>query len=96
MARFPGDDAYLSRLSGGILVARGAGIPVIYVTGSFRPGHPEVTSRNLMFAAAAAAGRFVQELPKPASTPQSVRHPVISLSPGRGSRRSPAATSPSC
>jgi nicotinamidase-related amidase len=47
MARFPGDDAYLPRLNGGIIAARGAGIPVIYVTGSFRPGHPEVSSRNL-------------------------------------------------
>ncbi len=33
MARFPGDDASLLRLGGGILAARGAGILVCYVTG---------------------------------------------------------------
>jgi hypothetical protein len=35
MARFLGDNAFLPRLSGGIVAARGAGVPVIYVTGSW-------------------------------------------------------------
>ena len=48
------------RFPGAIATARGAGIPIIYVTGSFRPGHPEISGRNIMFAAVAAAGRVVR------------------------------------
>jgi len=74
MARFTSDDGYLPRLGEAIAAARGAGMPVIYVTVSFRPGHPEVSSRNSTFAAAAAAGWFVQDDPAtdihPAVAPQ--------------------------
>jgi nicotinamidase-related amidase len=58
--RFPGDAGYLGRLSGALAAARAAGIAVVYVTVGFRPGHPEISSRNKSFAAAAASGAFVQ------------------------------------
>jgi nicotinamidase-related amidase len=58
--RFAGDDGYLERLAGAIAAARGAGVSVIYVTISFRPGHPEISARNKTFAAAASAGRFTE------------------------------------
>ena len=81
MARFTGDDHYLARLREAIAAARGAGIPVIYVTVSFRPGHPEISSRNTTFAAAAAAGRLVQGDPAtdihPAVAPQAGEVVVI-------------------
>ncbi len=81
VARFTGDDEYLARLREAIAAARGAGLPVIYVTVSFRPGHPEISSRNTTFAAAAAAGRLVQGDPAtdihPAVAPQAGEVVVI-------------------
>ncbi|HEY2674898.1 MAG TPA: cysteine hydrolase [Rugosimonospora sp.] len=47
------DGGYLPRLAHGIDVARGRGIPVIYVTVSFRPGYPEISARNRIFSAVA-------------------------------------------
>ena len=44
--RFAGDDGYLPRLGRAGAAARAAGIPVIYVTVGFRPGHPEISARN--------------------------------------------------
>ena len=58
--RFAGDDGYLDRLASVIADARGAGIRVIYVTVSFRPGYPEVSDRNKSFAAVAGSGRFTE------------------------------------
>lgn len=46
--RYP-DPAYLPRLGTAIKAARGAGLPVIYVTVGFRAGYPEVSPRNKMF-----------------------------------------------
>ena len=51
---------YLDRVSGAIATARSAGIPVVYVTVGFRPGHPEISSRNRTFSAAAVAGAYVE------------------------------------
>lgn len=48
------DATYAPRLAGAIATARSAGIPVIYVVIGFRPGHPEVSPRNKMFAGVAA------------------------------------------
>jgi nicotinamidase-related amidase len=57
--RFADDDpGYLERLQQAISAARAAGIPVIYVRISFRPGHPEISPRNKTFAARAASGTF--------------------------------------
>lgn len=52
VARYP-DPAYLPRLGEAIVAARSAGVPVIYVGVGFRPGFPEVSSRNKMFGAMA-------------------------------------------
>jgi nicotinamidase-related amidase len=69
--RFADDADYLSRLSRAIDTARGAGIPVIYVVVGFRSGHPEISSRNRTFSAAAAAGRFTE------GDPASSVHPAV-------------------
>jgi nicotinamidase-related amidase len=56
--RFGSDEGYLTRLATAITAARRAGIRVIYVTVSFRPGYPEVSERNKSFSAIAGTGRF--------------------------------------
>ncbi|WP_030438018.1 cysteine hydrolase family protein [Actinoplanes subtropicus] len=48
VARYP-DPGLLKRLSATIGAARGAGLPIIYVTIGFRPGAPEISSRNKVF-----------------------------------------------
>jgi nicotinamidase-related amidase len=74
--RFADDPGYLQRLSGAITAARAAAMPVVYVTISFRPGHPEISPRNATFAAAAASGRFVD------GTPATQIHPAVAPRPG--------------
>jgi nicotinamidase-related amidase len=56
--RFAGDPGYLDRLQQAIAAARTAGVPVIHVRLSFRPGHPEISPSNKTFAARAASGAF--------------------------------------
>ena len=46
--RYP-DPTYLPRLREAIGAARADGIPVIYVVVGFRPGFPEISTRNKMF-----------------------------------------------
>jgi nicotinamidase-related amidase len=58
--RFAGDEGYLSRVASAATAARDAGIRVIYVAVSFRPGYPEVSERNKGFAAIAGTGRFTE------------------------------------
>ncbi|MBB4751928.1 cysteine hydrolase family protein [Actinoplanes lobatus] len=48
VARYP-DPGYLPRLAGAIKKARTAGIPVIHIAVGFRPGGPEISTRNRMF-----------------------------------------------
>lgn len=74
--RFAEDPGYLQRLSDAITAARAADVPVVYVTISFRPGHPEVSARNAIFSAAAAGGRFVD------GSPGTEIHPAIAPCPG--------------
>ena len=50
---------------------RAAGIPVIYVTVGFRPGHPEISARNRSFSAVASAGRFTD------TDPAAEIHPAV-------------------
>ncbi|WP_228538024.1 cysteine hydrolase family protein [Nocardia sp. XZ_19_231] len=52
--RYP-DSSYLPRLRDAIGIARSAGIPVIFVVVGFRPGYPEISVRNKMFARLANA-----------------------------------------
>jgi nicotinamidase-related amidase len=61
--RFTGEDGYLQRLQQAITAARGAGVPVIYVTVGFRPGYPEVSPRNRAFSGLVASGRFAEGNP---------------------------------
>ncbi|MEV4628161.1 isochorismatase family cysteine hydrolase [Micromonospora sp. NPDC049523] len=46
--RYP-DPGYLPRLREAIGAARTAGLPVVYVVVGFRPGYPEISTRNKMF-----------------------------------------------
>ena len=69
--RFAEDGGYLERLSQAIAAARAAGIPVVYVTVSFRPG-----ARNLTFSAIAAAGGFDE------GSPTAEIHPAVAPGPG--------------
>ena len=75
--RFGNDDVgYLERLAGAATAARGAGIPVIYVVVSFRPGYPEVSDRNKSFSAVAGTGRFTD------GDPTREVHPAVAPQPG--------------
>jgi nicotinamidase-related amidase len=69
------DPGYLDRLAGAVTAARAAGIRVIYVTIGFRPGHPEISASNRTFAAAAAAGSFVE------GSPGTEIHPAVAPGP---------------
>jgi nicotinamidase-related amidase len=74
--RFGDDAGYLSRVSRAVTAARAAGIPVIYVTVGFRPGHPEISARNRTFSAIASAGRFTD------GDPAAEIHPAVAPAPG--------------
>lgn len=52
--RYASDGALLERLRQAVDAARAVGMPVIFVRVAFRPGHPEVSSRNRSFAALAS------------------------------------------
>src|ERR1700753_4267280 len=52
-------DSYLSRVVEAIKAARAAEITIIYVKTAFRPGHPEVSSRNFISSRVASFGGFV-------------------------------------
>ncbi len=78
--RFAGDHGYLQRLQQAITAARGAGVPVIYVTVGFRPGYPEVSPRNRAFSGLASAGRFAEGDPSaeiPAAVAPEPGDPVV-------------------
>jgi len=71
--RYP-DPAYLPRLHQATSAARAAGLPVIYVAVGFRPGYPEVSTRNKMFGRLAGA---------PAGSDEATQiHPDVAPEPG--------------
>ena len=73
--RYP-DPAYLPRLRTAIDAARAAGTPVIYVMVEFRPGYPEVSTRNKMFGRLATGAM-------PMSSGDATRiHPDVAPEPG--------------
>jgi nicotinamidase-related amidase len=74
--RFTGDDGYLQRLQQAITAARGAGVPVVYVTVGFRAGYPEVSPRNRGFSGLAASGRFAE------GDPAAEIHAAVAPEPG--------------
>ncbi|MFE6776722.1 cysteine hydrolase family protein [Streptomyces sp. NPDC057702] len=67
---------YLPRLRRAIDAARAADIPVIYVVIGFRPGFPEIGTRNKPLAAIARAGLYVE------GAPGSEVHPEVAPRPG--------------
>jgi nicotinamidase-related amidase len=74
--RFADDPGYLPRLRRAVTAAHASGIPVVYVTVGFRPGHPEISASNRTFSALAAAGRFVD------GDPAAEIHPAVGPEPG--------------
>ncbi|MFI2028825.1 cysteine hydrolase family protein [Streptomyces buecherae] len=67
---------YLPRVRRAIDAARVAEIPVIYVVIAFRPGFPEVGTRNRALAAIAEAGLYVE------GAPGTEIHPAVAPRPG--------------
>ena len=55
--------------------ARAADVPVIYVRVGFRPGAPEISSRNRTFSAIAGSGRFSDSDPATRIHPAIAPHP---------------------
>jgi nicotinamidase-related amidase len=53
-------NALLARTATLVDAARKAGMPVMYVVVSFRPGYPEVSPRNVSFASLRESGRFLE------------------------------------
>ena len=53
----------LHRASSVLAATRKAGIPVVYVVVSFRPGHPEISARNKSFSAMKSIGRLREGTP---------------------------------
>ncbi|KUL38887.1 isochorismatase [Streptomyces sp. NRRL F-4489] len=70
------DAAYLSRVRRAIDAARAADMPVIYVVIGFRPGFPEVGTRNRALAAIAQAGLYAE------GAPGTGIHPEVAPRPG--------------
>jgi nicotinamidase-related amidase len=50
VARYVQGEAFFTSMHTALDAARAASIPVIYVVVGFRPGYPEISSRNKMFA----------------------------------------------
>jgi nicotinamidase-related amidase len=73
--RYP-DPAYLARLREAVGGARAGGLPVIYVTVGFRPGYPEISTRNKMF------GRLVHTLPATGADEAMRIHSDVAPEPG--------------
>jgi nicotinamidase-related amidase len=76
VARIGDDPDYLGRIASARDAAHTTDIPVIYVTVSFRPGHPEIAATNRSFSAAAAAGGFAHD------DPATQVHPAVAPEPG--------------
>ncbi|MFE2428985.1 cysteine hydrolase family protein [Streptomyces sp. NPDC059373] len=74
--RYP-DPAYLPRLREAIGAARAGGLPVIYVVVGFRPGYPEISTRNKMF------GAMLSRTTGAAGSDEATRiHPDVAPEPG--------------
>jgi nicotinamidase-related amidase len=70
------DPGYLGRVGAAIAGARGVGVPVVFVRVMFRPGHPEISPRNKIFAAIAGGGGLVE------GDPATEVHPAVAPAPG--------------
>lgn len=58
---FGEDEVFLAAVREAIDTARSAGVPVIFVTVGFRPGHPDISPRNQMWAGVAANNLMLAE-----------------------------------
>jgi nicotinamidase-related amidase len=70
------DDAYLKSLSRAVDAARAAAVPVIYVKVAFRPGFPEVSTRNKIFGRLAGGGLPTEQ------DPSNEIHPAVAPADG--------------
>lgn len=62
--RYTADSAkYLDAAAEVIGKSRAAGVKIIYVTVGFRPGYPEVSDNNMMFAGVRGTGGFIRGQP---------------------------------
>ncbi len=72
--RHAGNRGLLDRISQAIAIARSGGLLVVYVVVQFRPGFPEISARNKIFAGMAARGSMFSDpdaaLVHPAIAPQ--------------------------
>jgi nicotinamidase-related amidase len=73
--RYP-DPGYLPRLREAIDAARAGGLPVIYAVVGFRPGYPEVSTRNKMF------GALARNRPSAGNDQATQIHPDVAPEPG--------------
>jgi len=62
-------DTLLATLADAIGSARAAGVPVVYVRVAFRPGGPEMSPKNRIFAALAGSDAMDESGRPPRSTP---------------------------
>jgi nicotinamidase-related amidase len=69
-------DALLGRTATLIEAARSAGMRLVYVVVSFRPGYPEVSPAHPTFAAVRESGRYIE------GTPGTEVHPAVAPRPG--------------
>ena len=79
--RFPDPD-YLPRLREAIGAARATEVPVIYVVVGFRPGYPEISTRNKIFGALAGATPHGRRLPTLDGEQAMAVHPDVAPEPG--------------
>ena len=64
-----GESDVVERAAEAVGAARRAGVPVIFVRVAFRPGHPEISSRNRTFATLRDAGGLLED--------ESAIHPAL-------------------
>lgn len=69
-------EALLGRTASLIEAARSAGMKILYIVVSFRPGYPELPPRHPTFAAVRESGRFVE------GAPGTEVHPSVAPRPG--------------
>ena len=68
--RLPDSAAYLARVSETVRAARSHAVPVIYVVVGFRPGMPEVSTKNQAFGGIKQQQPAMLIEPRPAITPE--------------------------
>lgn len=72
VARYADSSPILERVGQVLRVARGAGLPIIYVRVQFRAGYPEVSASNGMFGSVKREGKLFQ-----AGSPETEIHPDV-------------------